>query len=276
MKSLKKDCLRDPVHFEFFRRFAKAFNFERALRFWKHVETIKHTDDSQQRQLKIRNIKNQFFSRGKNLGIEGEILKDLSRTPPDRISISMLISAQACVMKSIEDEWGERYLSTFPETKKISALQLRQDRKIDYRKGMKSDPGKLSKNWLSFYSFIRRAGKFMAQMKNNKLRFEFEQFLTTVGRDPRTYQDEGWGEVEAQTIEPKMNAELMYHTKLRHGRYIVAEFLINDFRFFNEVMSYRDIAKAFKSLQSSGKFNAHESAQVHLRVRLSDLPCINN
>ena len=55
---------------------------------------------------------------------------------------------------------------------------------------MKSDPGKLSKNWLSFYSFIRRAGKFIAQMKNNKLRFEFEKFLTTVGRDPRTYQDE--------------------------------------------------------------------------------------
>ena len=80
----------------------------------------------------------------------------------------------------------------------------------------------------------------------------------------------GWGEVEAQTIETRMNAELMFHTKLRHGRYIVAEFLINDFRFFNEVMSYRNLAKAFKLLQSSGKFNAHAAAQVHVRVRLSD------
>ena len=127
-EKLGKDCLRDPVHFEFLRRFAKAFNFERALRFWKHVETIKQTDDSQQRQLKIRNIKNQFFSRGKNLGLEGEILKDLSRTTSDRISISMLISAQACVMKSIEDEWGERYLSTFPvrglDTKLLSLTLL--------------------------------------------------------------------------------------------------------------------------------------------------------
>ena len=85
-----------------------------------------------------------------------------------------------------------------------------------------------------------------------------------------TILSKGWGEVEAQTIETRMNAELMYHTKLRHGRYIVAEFLINDFRFFNEIMSYRNLAKAFKALQSSGKFNAHEAAQVHLRVRLSD------
>jgi hypothetical protein len=32
------DCLRDPVHFEFFRRFSMAFNFERSVRFWKAVE----------------------------------------------------------------------------------------------------------------------------------------------------------------------------------------------------------------------------------------------
>ena len=31
------DCLRDPVHFEFFRRFAKAFHFERSVRFWKAI-----------------------------------------------------------------------------------------------------------------------------------------------------------------------------------------------------------------------------------------------
>ena len=48
------DCLRDPVHFEFFRRFAKAYHFERSVRFWKQVEVMKHVDDSRQRHLKIK------------------------------------------------------------------------------------------------------------------------------------------------------------------------------------------------------------------------------
>ena len=57
------DCLRDPVHFEFFRRFAKCFHFERSVRFWKAVEVMKHIEDPKIRQAKIRSILNQFFAK---------------------------------------------------------------------------------------------------------------------------------------------------------------------------------------------------------------------
>ena len=41
------DCLRDPVHYEFFKRFAKEMGFESATRFWKSVESMKEIDDPQ-------------------------------------------------------------------------------------------------------------------------------------------------------------------------------------------------------------------------------------
>ena len=62
------DCLRDPVHLEFFRRFAKTYHFERSVRFWKAVEVMKHIDDPKIRQVKIRGIVNQFFAKGATTG----------------------------------------------------------------------------------------------------------------------------------------------------------------------------------------------------------------
>ena len=107
------DCLRDPVHFEFFRRFAKAFNFERAVRFWKAVEEMKRVNDPKLRQTKIRQIVTTFFSKEGGIGINGQIITEIMETPPDKVNGPMLISAQACVMKALEEMWGERYLATF-------------------------------------------------------------------------------------------------------------------------------------------------------------------
>ena len=108
------ECLRDPVHFEFFRRFAKAFNFERAVRFWKAVEEMKRVQDSKLRQTKIRQIVGQFFNKENGVGISGAIMTEILQNAPEKVNGSMLISAQACVLKALEDKWGAQYLATFP------------------------------------------------------------------------------------------------------------------------------------------------------------------
>ena len=59
------DCIRDPVHLEFFRRFAKEYRFENLIRFWRAVESMKDIDDPRVQQAKIISICNTFFPNGK-------------------------------------------------------------------------------------------------------------------------------------------------------------------------------------------------------------------
>ena len=260
------DCLRDPVHFEFFRRFAKAYHFERSVRFWKQVEVMKHVDDSRQRHLKIKAIVSQFFSKGATtgVGIDGQVRRDIMRTPPEKVTVSMLISAQACVMKALEDTWSDRYLATFQEVKRSTAQTVRAER-TEIMGGMAAGPGQMTKIWRIFYAFIKRSAKFIRCMKNREIRIQFEQYLETVGRDPSVYHSEGWTEIPAQSIDSYLNPELMYHQKKQQGRNILAEFLINDFRFWCEVECYRNQAEAVHQSGNVGHYSAQDEENLHMK-----------
>ena len=50
--------------------------------------------------------------------------------------------------------------------------------------GMAAGPGQMTKIWRVFYAFIKRSAKFIRCMKNRDMRYQFEQYLETVGRDP--------------------------------------------------------------------------------------------
>ena len=49
---------------------------------------------------------------------------------------------------------------------------------------MAAGPGQMTKIWRVFYAFIKRSAKFIRCMKNRDMRYQFEQYLETVGRDP--------------------------------------------------------------------------------------------
>jgi len=262
------DCLRDPVHFEFFRRFAKCFHFERSVRFWKAVEVMKHIEDPKIRQAKIRSILNQFFAKGATtgVGVDGQVLRDIMRTPPEKVTVSMLISAQACVMKALEDTWGERYLSTFVDVKKSQAQKERMDRTEIMK--MAQSNGKMTSIWRVFYAFIKRSAKFIATMRNRQLRTEFELYLQTVGRDPTVYHKEGWSEISASSYDIHMNPETVFHQKKQQGRLIIAELLINDFRFWCEVECYRSQAEQIQQNGDEGNYSAVDEEILHDKAKL--------
>jgi len=263
------DCLRDPVHFEFFRRFAKHYHFERSVRFWRAVQAMKDVEDPRLRQLKIKAIVNQFFSKGAatGVGFDGQVLREISSTPPDKVTVSMLISAQACVMKSLEDLWGETYLATFPETKKQN-IQGNRNTGGEMIFNLGQQPGKMTNIWRVFYAFIKRSAKFLKCMKNRDIRMEFELYLETVGRDPSVYHEEEWQEVPAISIDPYMNQELIYHQKKQQGKMIIAEFLINDFRFWCDVECYRNQAEAVHQQGNVGKYSSIDENNLHLKAQL--------
>lgn len=266
------DCVRDPIHFEFFRRFARAYHFERSIRFWKAVEVMKHVEDPKVRQMKIKMIVSQFFSASSGdlgVGIDGQVLREIMRTPPEKVNVSMLISAQACVMKALEDMWGERYLSTFSELKKAGPhgpKEIGRDR-TDLLK--KRTSGRNGTNiWKVFSAFIKRAARFVATMKSRGAREEFEQYLLTVGRDPTLYHKEGWVEVVATSIDPFMANDKMFHQKRMQGRNVIAELLINDFRFWLEVECYRTQAEHVAAMGDSGVYNAADEKNLAAKARL--------
>ena len=57
---------------------------------------MKDVEDPRLRQLKIKAIVNQFFSKGAatGVGFDGQVLREISSTPPDKVTVSMLISGR--------------------------------------------------------------------------------------------------------------------------------------------------------------------------------------
>ena len=60
----------------------------------------------------------------------------------------------------------------------------------------------------------------------------------------------------------------MYHQKKQQGRYIIAEFLLNDFRFWCEVECYRCQAEAIHQNGHTGRYSAQDEENLHEKAQL--------
>ena len=255
------DCLRDPVHFEFFQRFAKSFHFEKQVKFYRKVEELKSIRDTKTRTNKIIELHKEFFSeQSGSLGADGEIIKELLESPGDEVTLGMMISAQACVMKSMENTWGEKYLQSFPETRREKTKTKAQetDLTVDFGKNLPTE-SRMGNKWRTFYTFIKRSARFLKAMKNPEIKSEFIRYLRTVGRDPSRYHLERWSEISATSIDPTINNEVMYHKRTILDKPIIAELLVNDLNFLREVMCYSAMYDRIKFMKSIGKGNSKDN-----------------
>merc|ERR1719447_383943 len=166
---------------------------------------MKRVQDPKLKTAKIQQILKQYFSKENGVGVDGQILREILSTPADKVTASMLISAQVCVIKALEEEWGERYLATFPATK---SPQPRKEKVLrNDLLQMAGNGGKMPNKWRVFYAFIKRGGRFLASMQDRSLRRDFEQFLMTVGREP-SEKNRGWSDIMANSLDSQMNEEL--------------------------------------------------------------------
>ena len=129
-------------------------------------------------------------------------------------SKSWIFSLQACILKELEDKWGETYLSTFPDTGSAAASKQNVHSDTFFNEvGFKSNhfwelnfplkvsarkifylwnllkrlfSGKMGHAWKKFYEFIRRTAKFFKCMKNREIRMQFEKYLETIGKTHKT------------------------------------------------------------------------------------------
>ena len=65
------------------------------MRFWKAVEEMRRVQDPKLKTSKIQQILKQYFSKENGVGVDGQILKEIYAAAPEKVTASMLISAQA-------------------------------------------------------------------------------------------------------------------------------------------------------------------------------------
>ncbi|XP_015751662.1 PREDICTED: uncharacterized protein LOC107331568 [Acropora digitifera] len=113
------DALFEPVHLTAFKKFLAERNAEAPIAFWQAVENMKtNCKDVKARLARAATIVRKFFinipmSAVEYLNCKADIIRDIPTL--DKVTPAMLISAQACVSRSIEENWYSQYMATFPE-----------------------------------------------------------------------------------------------------------------------------------------------------------------
>lgn len=68
---------------------------------------MKRVQDPKLRTSKIQQILKQYFTRENGVGVDGQILREILKTPADKVTASMLISAQGKIFNT-KEKFGKR------------------------------------------------------------------------------------------------------------------------------------------------------------------------
>ncbi|XP_015266183.1 PREDICTED: regulator of G-protein signaling protein-like, partial [Gekko japonicus] len=99
------DVLQNPVHLDYFRHFLKLHNAETPLLFWLGVEDVLKETDPKAQRLLINDLVRNFFYHSippdRLLQCDDDIIRQIQKAR--NVTLAMLISAQSCVMKCLEE-----------------------------------------------------------------------------------------------------------------------------------------------------------------------------
>ena len=120
-----QDLLTDPLQYEHFKRFLTKEKEDTPLLFWTAVESMRTTSRSAKaRQGRTHGIVKRYFGpaamHGKELKCNADIIKEIPYM--EKVTPAMLVSAQACVSKTMEESWFAKYLLTFQDTGGTSGI----------------------------------------------------------------------------------------------------------------------------------------------------------
>ncbi|NWX88481.1 RGSL protein, partial [Nothoprocta ornata] len=167
------EVLRNPAHLEFFRSFLKENNTDGPLRFWLAVEKlIAETNPQKQRILINNTVKVYFHAKTpaeELLDCYASIIGEVRKAKV--VSSAMLITAQTFVQKAMEERWFMDYRDLFPPDNI-------HESHVPLRHGMRNfKRHELRKAWEAIRSCVKSICKFRRDIKNDRIREEFEDFL---------------------------------------------------------------------------------------------------
>uniref|UniRef100_A0A8C6ZWC2 Regulator of G protein signaling like 1 n=1 Tax=Nothoprocta perdicaria TaxID=30464 RepID=A0A8C6ZWC2_NOTPE len=229
------EVLRNPAHLEFFRSFLKENNTDGPLRFWLAVEKLVAETNPQKQRILIKNTVKLYFH---------------AKTPAGMHPTSCALLCSC---------WGP----FFPE-RDSGTCQSSLPCPMEYT--LCASPQR--KAWEAIRSCVKSICKFRRDIKNDRIREEFEDFLRKEVRNRK--------ESMSRLLPPHSDKDMiLVKRRLFKNRLITVNFLVNDLHFYLEIDNkHQNQAVAFLKNKVTIISNVFLDSDIppKLRVRSWDPP----
>ncbi|XP_022110111.1 uncharacterized protein LOC110989791 [Acanthaster planci] len=242
-----QDVLRDSSHQEFLKRFLAQRKSDLPLQFWQAVENMKTScRDAKSRQSKTIMIVRKFFCKATDFGYalqcDAEIIQDIPHL--EKVTPQMLLSAQACVARSMEEKWFEQYQETFPD----------ETSDEESEEGSATEDEKLAprdKNKALWAMFINNVTSFRRGLMNRATMIAFKVFF----------------EKEVQRELEKQKQTGVQSKRMISNKVIIVDKLKNDLSFWAEVERYKELADSAARAAATGTYTLDDEEDVQKKAK---------
>ncbi|XP_033626065.1 uncharacterized protein LOC117289176 [Asterias rubens] len=242
-----QDVLRDTSHQEFLKRFLVQKKADLPLLFWQAVDNMKSTSrDAKGRQSRTIMIVRKFFCKATDFGgalqCDAEIIQDIPSL--EKVTPPMLLSAQACVAKSLEEKWFEQYQDTFPEE---ASDEENEDGSGDEEQRL---PPR-QKNKALWAMFINNVTSFRRGLMSTATLNAFKTFFSK--------------EVQRELEKQKQTG--VQSRRMISNKVIIVEKLQNDLSFWAEVERFKELADSAARAAASGTYTIDDEEMVQRKAK---------
>ncbi|XP_068697043.1 regulator of G-protein signaling protein-like [Montipora foliosa] len=240
------DILYEPAQMMGFKKFLSEKNGEVPLMFWQAVENMKgNCKDAKARQVRATSIARKYFiniptSAVEYLNCKAEIIRDIPTL--DKVTPPMLVSAQACVARSMEENWYAEYLATFPEEENEGESFAKYAMRNTLAGVCKmTTHGKTRGLWVMFAQSVMLLQR---GIRNPELVEEFKQFLI---KETKT------------TIEQNQRRHAPHPARrMVNSKIVNVDRLMMDLEFWLEVERFKNLADHAAECARSGNYTLED------------------
>ncbi|XP_071482399.1 uncharacterized protein [Diadema antillarum] len=239
------EVLHDASHFEFFRRYLQVeVGNELPLSFWQSVEQLRmgNVRDPKVRQAKAAAIVKKYFNKSTNYGTDlmtdADIIQDIPHM--EKVTPQMLMSAQTCVAKSMEDKFFEDYRESYADDATEDTIN-EEPAQVHFGQG---------RTKYLWNMFITNVCQFRRGLMTPWLLSLFKDFL---GR-------------EIQREVEKQRATGVVSKRIIGGKIVMVDKLQNDLCFWAEVERFKQLADNAARAAAAGTYTLEDEEYVQKKA----------
>ncbi|XP_065644584.1 regulator of G-protein signaling protein-like isoform X6 [Hydra vulgaris] len=245
------EILTDSFQLDFFKQYLTKEKEETPLLFWIAVESMRtKSKDAMIRQGKTQAIVKRFFgsaNQGKDLNCNAEVISQIPLA--DKVTPAMLISAQACVAKSLEESWYSSYLATFSKDDETDI-----NIPVYNKHGISGKFQSLREKTLVYWRmFVRNITVFTRGISNKNTFRMFRDFLKLQ----YLMSGSSVGDTNNFALDKISSSVIVINHK-----HVFIEKLVADLYFYCEVQKYRDFSDAVVECAKLGNYSKDDELVV--------------
>lgn len=243
-------CFNDVLHSNlqiiWFKRYLSDKQSEAPLMFWQAVEHMRsNCKDGKARQTRATIITKKYFinipkTPAEYLHCNAEIIRDIPIL--DKVTPAMLISAQACVARSMEENWYADFVETFPEDEveeeNLTKYAMRNTLAGVYKMAAH---GKTKGMWVMFAHSIICFQKGIHHAHSLR---EFQAFLKKESK---------------ATLEHNLRRHALHPTgQVVNKQFVYTDRLVSDLEFWMEVERFKNQVDNAAACARSGNYTLED------------------